>query len=259
MPSTRPSSPWASRCSSEGAALQRTGLIGQRFDSLDRLAQAAQVLGADPEGRKRLPEIRNHAIAALGLTDLRVRREHDCGNVFGINVDAALERYALIEKSGAVVVRRLDDDRELVRLPGPDQRTIAYAWSDFSPDGELLMAAYRVGGLDLLRVWHLGRRELLGSLPSQGGWRFHPDGRRLLFAAMEGGIAVWDRDERRVVRRLPLDFTPKYTGARSRGPAARGQQHRRGGAAGRDPRAGNRPHAGRLAVAGRQRCHGLEC
>ena len=86
---------------SEGAALQRTGLIGQRFESLDRLGRAAQVLGADPEGRKRLPEIRNHAIAALGLTDLRVRWQHDYGDVFGISVDAALERYAVVEKSGA--------------------------------------------------------------------------------------------------------------------------------------------------------------
>ena len=88
---------WAQSLVSEGAALQRTGLIGQRFDSLDRLGQAAQVLGADPEGRKRLPEIRNHAIAALGLTDLRVRRQHDYGDVFDINVDAALERYAVVE------------------------------------------------------------------------------------------------------------------------------------------------------------------
>ena len=102
-------------------------MIGQRFDSLDRLGKAAKVLGADPEGRKRLPEIRNHAIAALGLTDLRVRRQHDYGDVFGINVDAALERYAVLERSGEVVVRRLDDDRELVRLPGPDRRDFWYA------------------------------------------------------------------------------------------------------------------------------------
>jgi len=64
----------------EGSALQRTGLIGQRFDSLDRLARAARVLREHPEGRKRLPEIRNLAIAALGLTDLRVRREHNYGD-----------------------------------------------------------------------------------------------------------------------------------------------------------------------------------
>ena len=118
---------------SEGAALQRTGLIGQRFDSLDRLDRAAQVLGADPEGRKRLPEIRNHAIAAMGLTDLRVRRQHDFGDVFEVNVDAALERYAVVEWSGETVVRRLDDDRELVRLPGPGRRDFWHACPTSAP------------------------------------------------------------------------------------------------------------------------------
>jgi WD40 repeat protein/tetratricopeptide (TPR) repeat protein len=195
---------------SEGTALQRTGLIGQRFKSLERLAQAAQVLGADPERRKRLPEIRNQAIAALGLTDLRERRQYDCDLVFDFSVDAALERYAVTERSGAVVVRWLDDDRELVRLPGPDQRDFWHAWPAFSPDGELLVAGYDLTGSEgvLLRVWHLGRPELLASLPSRGGLAFHPDGRRALFGAPEGGIAIWDRRERRVVRRLPLDFAP---------------------------------------------------
>ena len=140
-----------------------------------------------------------------------MRRQHDCGDVFGISVDAALERYAVMERSGEVVVRRLDDDRELVRLPGPDRRDFWYAWPAFSPDGELLVAGYsQGGGGNLLRIWHLGRRELLGSLPSRSMLAFHPDGRRLLFGAPEGGIGVWDRVERRVVRRLPLDFTPNY-------------------------------------------------
>jgi serine/threonine protein kinase/WD40 repeat protein/tetratricopeptide (TPR) repeat protein len=197
---------------SEGAALQRTGLIGQRFKSLDRLGRAAQVLGADPEGRKRLPEIRNQAIAALGLTDIRVRGEHECGHVVfpQFSFDAALERYTVVEHSGAVIVRRWDDDRELVRLPGPNRRDFWWAWSAFSPDGELLVAVYALTGSEggLLRIWHLGRRELLGSLSSPGGLAFHPDGRRVLFSGPEGGIAIWDREERRVVRRLPLDFAP---------------------------------------------------
>jgi WD40 repeat protein/tetratricopeptide (TPR) repeat protein len=197
---------------SEGAALQRTGLIGQRFETLDRLGRAARVLGADPEGRNRLPEIRNLAIAAMGLVDLRVRGLHDIGGV-RTAIDAAAERYSVIEPSGAVVVRRLDDNRELVRLPGPDQGGPYLPGSpSFSPNGELLIAIYpRGGGADyLLRIWHLGRRELLTSLPSRGRLAFQHDGRRAFFDAPEGVIAVWDRDERRVVRRLPLDFAPNY-------------------------------------------------
>jgi len=196
---------------SEGAALRRSGLMGQRFDSLDRLARAARILSADPEGRKRLPEIRNEAIGALGLTDLREHRRHDCGDVFGFTVDAALERYAVVERSGAAVVRRLDDDRELVRLPGPDRRDYWWAWSSFSPDGELLVAAYELTGDRgvRLRIWHLGRRELLGNLMNRARMAFHPDG-RLLFGAPEGGIGLWDRRERRVIRRLPLDFASNY-------------------------------------------------
>jgi WD40 repeat protein/tetratricopeptide (TPR) repeat protein len=194
---------------SEGAALQRTGRIGQRFKSLELLGEAAQILGADPEGRKHLPEIRNHAIAALGLTDLHLRRQHDCGGVAGISVDARLERYAVAEHSGAVIVRRLDDDRELVRLPGPEQRDRSWPWCGFSPNGELLVAGYPQGSApERLRIWDLKRRELLGSLSHWGGWAFHSDGRRLLYGMPEGGIGVWDRDARCVVRRLPLDFTP---------------------------------------------------
>ncbi len=202
---------------SEGAALRRTGLIGQRFDSLDRLAEAAKVLGGDREGRLRVPVIRNQVISALGLTDMRVRWQRDHGDVYSFSVDSALERYAVAERSGSVVVYRLDDHRELVRLPGPEKGGFWHAETRFSPDGELLVTDHigAGGGGDLLRVWHLGRRELVGSLQNRGGGGFYggtfsADSRDLLFCPPEGGIAVWDRVERRVVRRLPLDFAPHH-------------------------------------------------
>jgi WD40 repeat protein/tetratricopeptide (TPR) repeat protein len=192
----------------EGAALQHTGLIGQRFTSLDRLRHAAQILRGDPAGRNRLPEIRNQAIAAMGLTDIRLLRERDLGDA-QFSVDAALERYAVMEPSGEAVVRRLDDDRELVRLPAPDRRDFWYATCEFSPDGELLVARYGVWDVgEVARIWHLGRRELLLSLSPSLGPAFHPDGRHVAYRAPEGGIAIWDRVERRVVRGLLSDLTP---------------------------------------------------
>ncbi len=201
----------------EGVALQRTGLSGQRFDSLDRLASAAKVLGSDREGSDRMPEIRNHAITALGLTDVRVLWQRECGDIFSFSVDPALERYAVAERSGTVIVHRLDNHRELLRLPGPEQRGFWHAESLFSPDGELLVACYvgASGVGNLLQVWDLGRRELLASLPSRGdvaffGGAFSPDNRRFLFCPPEGGIEFWDRGARRTVLRLPLDFAPHY-------------------------------------------------
>ncbi len=194
---------------SEGAALQRTGQIGQRFESLNRLAQAAKVLGSDLEGRKRLPEIRNHAIAALGLTDLRDLRTHDCGDVYSVRVDPSLKRYVYVETSGEIVVRGLDDDRELVRLPAPVENINSYPSCVFSPDGELLVAGYSTAaGVGWWRVWHLGRRELLEKMQNCSGLAFDPSGRCFYFSAVEGGIGVWDREQRRVVRRLHLDYTP---------------------------------------------------
>jgi serine/threonine protein kinase/WD40 repeat protein/tetratricopeptide (TPR) repeat protein len=195
----------------EGAALQRSGLAGQRFESIDRLRSALQILGADPEGRQRLPEIRNLVIGALGLVDLRVRLERHVGDIHSLCFDARLERYASCEPSGHFVVRRLDDSRELLRLSVPNQSDFSTSLAaGFSPDGGLLVANFRrpFAAMGILtRIWHLGRRELLAELESNGFFAFEHDGGRLVFGASEGGIAIWDRNERRVVRRLPLEFT----------------------------------------------------
>jgi serine/threonine protein kinase/WD40 repeat protein/Flp pilus assembly protein TadD len=195
---------------SEGAALQRSGLIGQRFESLERLDRAAKLLRDDPEGRDRLPELRDHAIAAMGLSDLRVRWERKIGVVMDGACDVALERYAIVElHSGQIVVRRLDDDRELVRLPRPEV-SFWHAQPGFSPDGKhLWVRCFTNGGDTVWDVWHLGRRERVFHQRSRShGCAFHPDGRRLVFAPLGKDLIVWDLVERWEVKRLPLDFQP---------------------------------------------------
>jgi serine/threonine protein kinase/WD40 repeat protein/tetratricopeptide (TPR) repeat protein len=195
----------------EGAALQRSGLIGQRFDSLDRLRRAAEILRDDPEGRDRLPVLRDHAIAAMGLSDLRVLQQHRIGVVMDAACDAALERYAIVElHSGQIVIRRLDNGRELVRLPRPEV-DFWNAVSSFSPDGQHLVVGCDLNGGGIVwDVWHLGRRERVFHQPSRSeGFAFHPDGRRLVFAPPGKNLIVWDLVERREVKRLPLDFLPR--------------------------------------------------
>ena len=156
-----------------------------------------------------------------------------------------------------MVVHRVDDHRELVRLPCPEKRGFWHVETLFSPDGELLVTAYVGTGAwwQFAAGVAFGASRTVGKPPEPGGRAFYggafsPDSRRFLFCPPEGGIGVWDRGERRVVRRLPLDFVPHVSGDRSRGPADRRQQRRCG--AGRDPRARIRPRAGGLEIAGRQ-------
>ena len=203
-----------------------------------------------------MPEIRQHAISALGLTDMQVLWQRDHGDVFSFSVDGALKQYAVAERSGRVVVRRVDDQHELVHLPCPENRGFWHVETLFSPDGELLVAAYAGtgGGGNLLQVWHLGRRELLASLEGREGayhgGAFSPDSRRFLFGLPEGGIGVWDRGERRVVQRLPLDFVPHVLAIDPGGRRIAVNSVRCG--AGRNPRPRIRPRSGGLEIAGRQ-------
>jgi hypothetical protein len=111
--------------------------------------------------------------------------------------DQALERYAVVEReSGQAVVRRLDDDGELFRVPQPSV-SFSYTNPAFSPDGQHLLIGYRLTGEDiaLCDVWHLGRRERVFQQRSRGGLAFHPDGRRLVFAppGKDSSSGTWSR------------------------------------------------------------------
>ena len=199
----------------EGSALQRTGLIGQRFTSLDRLTQAARVLREHPEGRAHLPELRDQAITTLGLTDLRVLWQRDIGVVMFVAWDLKLERYAIVElfskKSvgGQTVVRRMDDDRELFRVSRPEVQHW-FVHTGFSPDGQYLLVKYLTSGSDvLIDIWHLERRERVFHQPARDAYAFLPDGRRLVFAPPGKDLVVWDLVHRKEVKRLPLEFQPK--------------------------------------------------
>jgi serine/threonine protein kinase/WD40 repeat protein/tetratricopeptide (TPR) repeat protein len=197
----------------EGTANQRSGLAGQRFTSLDLLGQATTVLRSHPQGEQYLSKARDQAISALGLTDLRAQRPRPIGAVMSVCCDARLERYAIFEfGTRDLVVRRMADDGELLRLP-PPALPFWYAHPGFSPDGRYLIAEYRAtGGADnMLRVWRLGNKEPIFSQAFRPtGWAFHPDGRRLLFCHPQGGLAIWDLEAGREVKRLPLDLTMPY-------------------------------------------------
>ncbi len=192
-------------------AYRHSGQLGQRFLCLEEVRLGAK-LGPTEELTR---ELRNTAISAFGLTDLRpvgIRQEwRGC-----TNVDHRLERYARIELFGdkALTIRSTVDNSELQRFPRVEA-DFYYADLEFSPDDRHLVVLYLLysGGSPLLHVWNLETRELVVSQAVRAGDHlapaaFHPNGRWLVFPPEDGDLVVWDLTERREIRRLPLEFTP---------------------------------------------------
>ncbi len=195
---------------SQAAAIQHTGQIGQRFESLRLLTEAAGELRDHPQGRNRIPEIRNHAIAALGLTDLQVSWERQVGGLIGAQFDHQLERYAKLDtlETGKVLVRRCDDDGALLEVPHPGPK-FWYARTNFSKSGQYLLIGYWLTGADdvLLHLWHIDRKELVFTSRINPGTNadtaaVHPNDRWLVYGLPRNGIRIWDLVDRREVRQF---------------------------------------------------------
>src|SRR5262249_19428350 len=142
-------------------AARWSGQPGRRFDSLDALAQAAEVGRGLSMSEERTLELRNEVIGCLALADVRVLRQADVALTYGTCAafDRALERYAVSDSQGTIRVCRAADDRELFQLQGPK----AQGWLlQFSPNGRLLAAKHHPPSQDnaaVFVVWRLDRRE----------------------------------------------------------------------------------------------------
>src|SRR5262249_5484904 len=142
----------------------------------------ARVLRGEPEGKALLPKIREDAITAMTLTDLRTVWRRELDGAMNVTLSPGCPIYAMAEgRTGAVVVRRLADDRELLRVPRPTAPGpfvhLALSW-----DGSKLLAGYqRFDETELVQVWDIGRTAIAFQKDGRfGSWRFHRDGRRLL-------------------------------------------------------------------------------
>lgn len=186
----------------QAQARRLSALSGRRLDSLEALRRAAEI-------RPSL-ELRNEAIACLALDDLRLRPERvrpPNGATFG-DFDKSYERYVCGEAHGDVCVRRLADDRELVRLPGFEP---PYPYLGFSPDGELLFIACGPQR-QRVEVWRLASREpvLRRTGRTFRTMDFSADSRYVAvsFEAPGYPIEVHDLVERRLVAVLHHDDLP---------------------------------------------------
>src|SRR5262249_17884211 len=102
-----------------------SGLAGQRFGGLPALVGATRLARELNAGKDEILKLRNEAIACMSLPDLRRREEYDryTAEATGGVLDSQLQRYAVADDQGDIIIRRIPDDEEIVRLHGPGPRT----------------------------------------------------------------------------------------------------------------------------------------
>ncbi len=152
--------------------------VGQRFDGLRALVDAARI-GRDLNfGADRFEELREQAIATMMLPDLKPsgRSVRLPETTLAYAFDENMTRYALRLRDRIVVVRRFDDDQEIARFTAKDDREIFPL--RFSPDARYL-ASLEDG---VILVWDVDRKELVWTSPDDcKPWvaTFSPDSRRI--------------------------------------------------------------------------------
>jgi serine/threonine protein kinase/WD40 repeat protein len=184
----------------QAQALRFSGRPGQRFGALKALAEAAKIRSG--------PDLRDEAAASIALDDVRElaswSKDKDAAAFF----DAELRRVALTSKSGAVVIRDLQDDREVLKLPGLGV-ALRYVYALFHPDGRHLAIRYHGDRLNLWKVWDLERKAVVATMDdaeSTDGIDFDPRDGSIVVATRDGALRTLELSSGRVLSECRLPF-----------------------------------------------------
>ena len=167
--------------------------VGQRFASLDALAQATEIARELNLPPQKLDPLRDETIACLALPDLKTSGQviPRPPGVLLFAFDPTMTRYALRFRDGTIQVRRVADDQEVARFQARGDREVSVL--SFSPDGRYLVTTHFPGGG--LTVWDIAQCVVavndLG--PVGGHWvRFSPDSRRIALVHERSELLVYD-------------------------------------------------------------------
>ncbi len=167
---------------SQARATRFSRRMGQRFESLKALNQAAAIGRALKLPPERFETLRDQAIACMALPDLEPtgRVLQLPVSVNPVSFDLTMTRYALRFRDGTISVRRVTDDNEIARFHVPRGDGDIWVFG-FSPDGRYLATTHQPG--NALTVWDIDRdRVALDEKAGVGTATFSPDSRRIALA-----------------------------------------------------------------------------
>jgi serine/threonine protein kinase/WD40 repeat protein len=177
----------------QARAVRLSGQAGQRFDSLDATRRATAI-------RPSL-ELRNEAIAALALPDVRLTNTW-AYTESPVTYSSTLERFAVRQPDGQISVRQSSNGMEIARLPALAQ--VARWLNGFSADDRLLA----VNCYDNANyVWDLGARKPIVGPLSGTGCALMPDGSEFVVAGSDSIIRFYAVSNSALLRSVAL-FEP---------------------------------------------------
>lgn len=160
--------------------------MGRRFIALEALQEAVGIRpGLD---------LRDEAIACMTLVDLRPEQQwsNPPPDPPGGAFDRHLERYVRTLSDGGLVIERVADRSEVLRLPSL-RRFVNSWWLQFSPDGRWLSTLYGSGPEESLVVWDLELGTVRLQVPSRGELlAAHGHGGLLAHRTLDGAICLYD-------------------------------------------------------------------
>jgi WD40 repeat protein len=186
-----------------------SGRMGQRYDTLQALAEAAALRGRVGVSNQDILDMRAEAIAAMALPDIRLglRWAGNPDGTIGRAFDSTYERYALLRKDGEVTIRRIADDRVLRRLVAVSIDGLnRQALLRFSPDDRYLAAYFQESDSGCAFLWDLDRSEdhpLLILSGCSSPWSFAGSGRMAVIGTRDRRVRRFDLGTGR--EREPLD------------------------------------------------------
>ncbi|HZU38853.1 MAG TPA: WD40 repeat domain-containing protein, partial [Gemmataceae bacterium] len=190
----------------EARALTFSGRPGQRFASLARVEEAADLARSLKLAPARWLELRNAAVAALARPDLCPEQTwpgFPAGS-FAVDFDGRLETYARTDRDGNCHICRVGTAEEMHLLPAPPGAAPAArpVWPWMSPDGRFVaVGRQRFGELQL---WQLDGTHPEVVLTATKVWwvDFRSDSQQVAISRVDGSITVHDLVSHRRIARL---------------------------------------------------------
>jgi WD40 repeat protein len=191
----------------QARATRHSGKVGQRFDSLQALGEAAALARELALADRATMELRNEAIASLALMDLRRISEMSCGSGSagsGLACDSDVQYVARAGSDQDAVILRVADGVEMARLPAAGRYFHGFR---FSPDGQrlaILTPEGRTRSVNWLLLWEWkqgSRCSELASTTFDRTFDFTADG-EVVFCNQAGVLHIVDPRSGHTVRQF---------------------------------------------------------